>query len=368
MIFSALSINQPTPFEQAALFLARSRTNGGVYGLQGSAPQFLVAASVKYGAGTIVIVLPNGQIAASTASDIRFYLGQNELPNNALEDEILLYPSSDLIPYSFAGFETEVWINRMAGLFRLSQGKAPRVVTIGVDALLRKIIPRTSVMRTSFTLSIGGELNREDLLERLTEAGYNRSPLVEDAGDFSVRGFIIDLYPPFYNYPVRIEQDGDRIESIRFFDPTNQRSLSDVSEIQVGPVHMLIPDSKSRQEGLKQLHEACDEVGVEKRVRQSLLDDFAYGIRFPGSEFYLPYFFPNMESVVDYLPSEATLVLPDHDTLSRALSEVEEDIFRGRQAAIEEGLPVPPAESLYLSRDELFSRISSFRNRDVGAS
>ena len=97
-----------------------------------------------------------------------------------------------------------------------------------------------------------GELNREDLLERLTEAGYNRSPLVEDAGDFSVRGFIIDLYPPFYLYPVRIEQDGDRIESIRFFDPTNQRSLGDVSEIQVGPVHMLIPDSNSRQEGLKQ--------------------------------------------------------------------------------------------------------------------
>ena len=191
---------------------------------------------------------------------------------------------------------------------------------------------------------------------------------MEDAGDFSVRGFIIDLYPPFYNYPVRIEQDGDRIESIRFFDPTNQRSLSDVSEIQVGPVHMLIPDSNSRQEGLKQLHEACDEVGVEKRVRQSLLDDFAYGIRFPGSEFYLPYFFPNMESVADYLPSEATLVLPDHDTLSRALNEVEEDIFRGRQAAIEEGLPVPPAESLYLSRDELFSRISEFQNRDVGAS
>jgi len=132
--------------------------------------------SVKHGSGTIVIVLPNGQIAASAASDIRFYLGQNELPNNVLEDETLLYPSSDLIPYSFAGFETEVWINRMAGLFRLSQGKAPRVLTIGVDALLRKIIPRTSVMRTSFTLSTGGELNREDLLERLTEAGYNRSP------------------------------------------------------------------------------------------------------------------------------------------------------------------------------------------------
>src|SRR5208283_2829295 len=168
MIFSALSINQATLFEQAALFLAGSRANGGVYGLQGSAPHFLIAASVKYGSGTTVIVLPDGQMAAGAASNIRFYLGQNELPENVLEDEVVLYPSSDLVPYSFAGFETDVWINRMAGLFRLSQGKAPRVITIGVDALLRKIIPRTSVVRTSFSLSIGGELNREDLLERLT--------------------------------------------------------------------------------------------------------------------------------------------------------------------------------------------------------
>jgi len=362
MKLSALPYNPDTPFEQAALFLAGSRTNGGIYGLKGSAPQFLVASSVNYGAGTIVIVFPDGQAAAAAASDIRFYLGQNEASENILEEGVILYPSSDLAPYSFAGFETDVWIGRMAGLFRLSQGKTPRVITIGLDALMRKVVPRATMTRTSFSLSVGEEVNREDLLRRLTEAGYTRAPLVEDAGDFSVRGFIIDLYPPFYPYPTRIEQDGDRIESIRFFDPTNQRSRGDASEIQVGPAHMLIPDPNSRQEGLKRLREACDEVGVEKRVRQSLLDDFTYGVRFPGSEFYLPYFFQRMESTADYFPSDATLILPDHDTLGRALEDVEEDIFRGRQAALEEGLPVPAAEALYLSGDELFSRIRSFRN------
>jgi transcription-repair coupling factor (superfamily II helicase) len=361
MKLSASPYNPDTPFEQAALFLAGSRTSGGIYGLQGSAPQFLVGSSVKRGSGTIVIVFPNGQAAAAAASDIRFYLGQSEASENVLEESVIHYPSSDLAPYSFAGFETDVWISRMAGLFRLSQGKPPRVITIGLDALVRKVVPRASVNRTSFSLSVGEEVNREDLLKRLTEAGYTRAPLVEDAGDFSVRGFIIDLYPPFYPYPTRIEQDGDRIESIRFFDPTNQRSRGDASEIQIGPAHMLIPDANSRQEGLKRLREACDEFGVEKRVRQSLLDDFTYGVRFPGSEFYLPYFFQRMESAADYLPPDSTLALPDHDTLSRALEDVEEDIFRGRQAALEEGLPAPISETLYLTGDELFSRIRSFR-------
>ena len=361
MKLSALSENPITPFDQAVLFLAGSRTNGGIYGLKGSAPQFLTAASVKYGSGTIVTVCPDGQTAAAAASDLRFYLGIGESSENVLDEEVLLYPSSDLIPYSVAGFEAEIWINRMAGLFRLSCGRVPRLITIGLDALIRKVVPRSAIRRTSFSLSVGDEVNREDILERLVAAGYIRSPLVEDAGDFSVRGFIIDLYPPFYPYPVRIEQDGDRIESIRFFEPANQRSRGDVAEIQVGPVCMSIPDLGSRVEGLKRVREVCDELGVEKRVRQSILEDLTNGVRFPGSELYLPYFFANMESLTDYLPPDATLIIPDHDTLWRAFEDLEEEIFRGRQAAVEEGLPVPPSSALYLSRDELVSRIGSFR-------
>lgn len=231
MKLSPLSDNSVTPFEEAVLFAARSRSNGGVYGLKGSAPLFLTAAAVRQGTGPVVIVSPDGERASAAASDIRFYMGEEEFSENSLEDQVLFYPSSDLQPYSVVAFETDIWIARMAVLFRLCHGRAPRVVSVGLDALIRKVLPRSDLLRTSFSLAVGDEVNREDLLKRFIEAGYSRSPLVEDAGEFSVRGFIIDLYPPLYHYPVRIEQDGDRVESIRLFDPSNQRSRGDIPEV-----------------------------------------------------------------------------------------------------------------------------------------
>ncbi len=349
------------PFEEAVRFLADSTENGGVYGLGGSAPTFLIAAAVERGARTIVLVSPDGETASEAATDLRSYLGEEEVARRALQDELIRYPSSEVLPYSFGGIETDVWISRMAGLFRLSEGKPPRVLAVGLDAIVRKVLPKAEFQRAGFSLSLGQDLDRESLLERLVAAGYSRSPLVEDAGDFSVRGFIIDLYPPFYPYPVRIEQTGDRIESIRFFDPSNQRSREAVSEVQVGPVHALIPDEKALGAGLQRLLDVCEEQGVEKRVRQRLVDDFRHSVRFPGAECYLPYFFPNLQSLFDYLPRDSVLMLPDADTLGRAFEDLQEEIFRGWESATQEGLPVPRPEELYLSPDEFVREVEKFR-------
>jgi transcription-repair coupling factor (superfamily II helicase) len=356
-----LSDHFPTPFDDAVRFLANSSETGGIHGLEGSAPSFVVAAAAQAGARTILMVLPDSGAAVSSALDIRFYLGEDEAFSHPLEQQVIQYPASDVMPYSFAGLETDVWIGRMASLFRLNQGRTPRVITIGLDALIRKIVPRTAFSKRSFTLAVGQELDRDELLNVLVSGGYSRAPLVEDAGDFSVRGFIIDLYSPLYPFPVRIEQMGDRIESIRFFDPSNQRSRDDISEVLVGPVHMLIPDEEERKRGIEALVEACEERGVEKRVRQRLVDDFRHGVRFPGAEFYLPYFFSKLETLLDYLPIDTTLVLPDRETLARAFEDLEDEISRGWESASAEGFPVPGPEDLYLSKGELSALAERFR-------
>ncbi len=198
-------------------------------------------------------------------------------------------------------------------------------------------------------------------MQRLAAAGYRRSPLVEEPGDFAVRGFVVDLFPPLYQCPLRLEEMGDRIESIRFFDPSNQRSMQEVATAQIGPVHMLIPDMESLERGLEVLRNVCDERGLEKKTRQRLLDDFRYGVRFPGSEFYLPYFFASPQSVFDYLPRDCTLILPDHDSLVRAFEDVEDDILRGWESASKQLLPVPSPDKVYLQRDEFFGRAKDFR-------
>lgn len=350
-----------TPFDLAVQFLSRSRENGGIHGIQGSSAAFILAAAVRDGAPAILWVHADGDAAAAAAMDLRFYLGGDELTRYPLNDQVLRYPSTDALAYSFGGFETDVRLGRMSSLYRLSDGKPPRVLSVGVDALMTKIIPRWALRRRSFTLAVGQEVNRDLLLERLVAAGYSRAPLVEDAGDFSVRGFIIDVYPPFYPYPVRIEQMGDRIESIRFFDPTSQRSRESSSEIQIGPTHMLVPDAELLEEGLARLVGACEDRGVEKRVRQQLVDDFRHGVKFPGAEAYLPYFFPKPASLLDYLPPDSVVVLPDEDTLGRTLEDLQEEVHRGWESAAADGLPVPEPERLYLSRSDLNAALNALR-------
>lgn len=350
-----------TPFDLAVRFLSRSREDGGVYGIQGSGAAFVLSAAVRDDSPTILWVHADGEAAAAGATDLRFYLGGDELARHPLRDQVLRYPSTDALPYSFGGFETDVRLGRMSCLFRLSEGRAPRVLTVGVDALMAGVLPRWALRKTSFSLAVGQEVGRDLLLERLVAAGYSRAPLVEDAGDFSVRGFIIDVYPPVYPYPVRIEQMGDRVESIRFFDPSDQRSRENVSEIQVGPTHMLVPDADLLEEGLARLVSACEDRGVEKRVRQQLVDDFRHGVKFPGAETYLPYFFPEPASLLDYLPPDSIVVLPDEDTLGRTLEDLQEEVHRGRQSAAEDGLPVPEPDALYFSRLDLAGALERFR-------
>ena len=83
---------------------------------------------------------------------------------------------------------------------------------------------------------------------------------------------------------------GDIVESMRFFDPSNQRSLDPISEIMVCPIQMSPPDDDSMEHGLDKLVQVCESRGVERRIRQGLLDDFRHRIRFPGVELYLSVF------------------------------------------------------------------------------
>ncbi len=357
-----MSDRRDTPFHKAVEILARSVHDGGIYGLSGSAAAYVIATAVRTGARTIVLVTTDVEWASIASADIRFYLSREELFDEPLQDEVLCFPSSDALPYSFAGFESDVSLSRMACLYRLAESRAPRVLVTGLDALIRKVMPRAALRRTCFSLRVGEEMDRDILLELLDDAGYVRSPLVEEPGDFSVRGFIVDVYPALYPYPIRVEQVGDRIESIRFFDPTNQRSRNEVGEIHIGPIHMLVPDRESRDRGLTTIRQTCEDRGVEKRVRQRLLEDFQHGIRFPGAENYLPFFFSQLECLTDYLPRDTAIVMPDADSLGRAFEDIEEEIFRGWEAAAGEGLPVPEPEALFVSREDLLRKIGNFRN------
>jgi transcription-repair coupling factor (superfamily II helicase) len=352
--------------ELAADFLSRSRENGGIFGLKASAPSFLAALAVARGAGPLVVVVPSGDQIATVTGDIRFFSGRGAVEPYPLLDDVVAYPSPELPPYSFEGFQTEISMGRMAALCRLAEGSRPRVFVAAIDSLLTRTLPPDTFKKNNFIVSKGEEWDRDLLLHALDAAGYSRSPLVEDVGEFSVRGSVIDLYPPHYPAPVRIEQVGDLIESIRFFDPSNQRSKEEMSQVLVGVVHLIPREEADFEEGIDRFARACEDQGIEKPVRMRIIDDLRNGVRFPGFEHYLPFFHKRTATLMDYLPKASTLILPERDVMERAVGDFGEEVFHGWERARGSGLPVPSPERLYLSADELRARMERFRRVVVG--
>jgi len=340
--------------------------SAGVFGIRGSALAFLTASALKHGGGPFVVIHSDSESAASFDADLRFFTGAEGQESDPLHDRFVLYPDSERSPYTFTGYETELWAARLNVLLRLAEGRIPSVLTLALEGLTRKVLPREVIRRSALFLTVGQEMEREAMVQGLVHAGYSRAPLVEDFGDFSVRGFIVDIYAPQYRLPLRIEQVGDRIESIRFFDPSTQRSGAHISEAIIGPVHSVILEDGERQEGIKRLIALCEEKGVERKLRQRLVDEFEHGIKFPGADNFISLFYPRLESILDYLPPSAVIILPDAATLEKAFEELGEDVFRGWQSAAESGYPVPPPEDLYVNASAFKQSLKSFRTVVAG--
>ncbi len=127
------------------------------------------------------------------------------------------------------------------------------------------------------------------------------------------------------------------------------------------PVKMSPHSDLDLEKGLEKIVQVCESRGVEKRIRQGLLDDFRHRIRFPGSELYLPYFEEHLETFLNYLPAETVVIVPDQETTRRSFEDHEQEVFHGYQSATLDGLPVPEPSSLYVSKESFNRLFDAFR-------
>ena len=144
-------------------------------------------------------------------------------------------PAHEVLPYHGQSPHPEVSERRGIGLWRIAEGAASIAVVPIRSALMK--IPRKEFLRNlAWRIEIGDEFFVEDLLEGLVSVGYGKHDPVEMVGQFSLRGGIIDVYSPEAPHPVRIEMLGDQVESIRFFDAENQKSIQRVDQALLLPL------------------------------------------------------------------------------------------------------------------------------------
>jgi transcription-repair coupling factor (superfamily II helicase) len=189
----------------------------GFTGLKGSSGPYLLSHWKSKGRGPLLIIVPTLEAGESFLQDLRFFA-----PETA--GRFVLFPPWETLPYDEIPPHPEIVRERMACLFSLHQNEGVTIVS-PVQALMQKVLSPRDLRASTFSLSAETELVREKLIDFLEKNGYLSERIVEERGDFSVRGAIIDIFSPLYKEPLRIEFDGDRLVSIRRFETATQRSL-----------------------------------------------------------------------------------------------------------------------------------------------
>jgi transcription-repair coupling factor (superfamily II helicase) len=205
-----------------------------VTGLTAAAKALLVAGASTE-APCLLIVSTDGD-AEQMTSDVRFFLSAMEgLSTADVNRAVLPFPSPEVDPYRGMTPHFQVSSARARALHGLVTGHA-RVLIASAGAVLPRISAPARVISTSMELAPGIEISPLDLGGLLAEAGYRREDPVDQAGEYCVRGGVVDFFPAGEDYPVRIEFIGDSIESLRRYDPATQRSVETLDRAGVMPL------------------------------------------------------------------------------------------------------------------------------------
>lgn len=266
-------------------------------------------------------VVSSHAIAVELAALIRFF--------DPAKECVLLH-AFDVNPYSGLYPNPLVSPMRVGFNSRASHAKPGEIFIATPESLMQRTIPRHELSRFSKTYSIGDELP-ENISEHLVGLGYTSAPMVEDYGQFSIRGGIVDIYPPSSNNPIRIELFGSQIESMRSFDPENQRSHGDVKELELIPAkEHLFQDSKL-ENLLSRVRANLENRAVEKSEADEMLRSLVLKTDFPGIEFLLPFFYTELAFPTDHFKGPINIWLLDPVEISRSsdehLSDIKKDFF-----------------------------------------
>ena len=177
--------------------------------------------------------------------------------------------------------------------------KGPTVVLTTVNAILQRLPPREFIRRSLKTIAPGQRIDMNQLIQRLDLAGFQRTGTVMEAGEYAVRGGILDLFPPGRLAPVRLDFFGDTLEHIKAFDPETQRTGKIVQRLTLMPISEVAFGERGR-EALP--HAAIVETFGPATGEDPLYEAVSAGQRYPGMEHWLPLFHERLETLFDYVP------------------------------------------------------------------
>lgn len=287
--------------------------------------------------------------------DLKFYL----------KEQALYFPPREITFYQVAMGGSEQEEERLKTL-EILQGESPGIVVASVEALMVKLTPLAYYQKFRLSLAVGDQVDLEQILYHLYVQGYQRVDQVEAPGEYSLRGGILDIFPPAKEAPYRIELFDDEIDSIRSFEVLTQKSIQKEQAVEISPAleGLLDPEKVGglikdlRQELKKNLQRLQGEERerLEEKFSQ-IIEQFENSSNFPGADLFFPYVWEEGDSLLSYLGRD-TLVIVDEPRRVREKAEGYTEAFNENfKTLLERGEVLPTQGKRLFTYDQLLKRI-----------
>ncbi len=215
--------------------------------------------------------------------------------------KVLGFPAWDCLPYDRVSPGADLMAERVSTLCHLvewekDKTRKPRILLTTLNAISQRVAPKEAMERRHIRLKKGGRLDIQTFETFLSENGYQRTDTVREAGEFAMRGGILDLFPAGRKNPVRVDLFGDEIESIKVFSAETQISRKDIDRFALLPSKEYTLDEAH----ISRFRQNYRETFGIKRENDPLYESITAGRRYNGMEHWLPLFYDHMDSLFDY--------------------------------------------------------------------
>ncbi|MGM0368918.1 MAG: transcription-repair coupling factor [Bacillota bacterium] len=304
-------------------FCNNSAKRGQIIGLEGSSRSFFAANLFSKVEDDLLIITSNSTKADQMYEDLVRIIGENN---------VSLFPRFEILPHESLKIAESIKIERLQTLesiFNSTRG----LVIAPIQSLLEMVIPSNVYNQYRIELNLNHQLEPQEFSKQLVKLGYERVSQVQNRGEFSIRGGIIDFYSPIEETAIRIELFGDEIDSIREFNIVDQRSQQKLSETIITPAsEFILPEDNfvdAIQNIRKDLHDTVQELTtkVANRLKERInydLERLTEGIIFPEIRQYLQYFYSSA-SLMDYF--SGTVVVDNWPRIEQQAIEFSTNIY-----------------------------------------
>ncbi|MCK5097438.1 MAG: transcription-repair coupling factor, partial [Desulfobacteraceae bacterium] len=329
-------------FDNFSNLLSEKDKSLTITGITGSRKAYITANLFLKSDVPVVSILSDRKKALNFIDELIFFLPE-------IKESIIYFPSYNILPFKSLSFHGQTAADRISALYRLlTQQDEKYILVTYIDTFLQKVIPKKNLSNSSELIINGDEISRDDLILKLEETGYKRTSLVEETGDYAVRGGILDIFSAGFKRPVRVEFFGDLVESLRTFSPITQRGLKELEECTIIPANEAVVDDNSLVHVLARLRKAAKQSKLKKSILQDYIDEIRENKRFNGIEGLLSIVYPKLDSLFEYINKNALFLVDSPENLKFVAEDFTKKVeLNFKNAQSQNRLCVTP-DTLYL--------------------